>query len=70
MHTARPSEHRRAPSPEFASAAYHEAGHAVAIVLAFRNSAGSRPTSAHASVGGLVMFERSPRHPPPLVVKI
>jgi len=39
--TTRPSErHRRTPSPELVSAiAYHEAGHAVATVLAFRTAA-------------------------------
>jgi len=38
--TTRPSEpHRRTPSPEFVSAvAHHEAGNAVATVLAFRNA--------------------------------
>ena len=40
MHTARPSEHRRTPSPELLSAvAHHESGHAVAIVRAFRDAA-------------------------------
>ena len=35
-----PSEqHQRTPSPELVSAAFHEAGHAVAIVLAFRDAA-------------------------------
>src|SRR6478736_1130649 len=39
--TTRPSErHRRTRSPELVSAiAHHEAGHAVATVLAFRNAA-------------------------------
>jgi len=39
MHGARPSEHRRTPSPDASAAAFHESGHAVAIVRAFRDAA-------------------------------
>ena len=40
MPDIRPSEpHRRTPSPDVSAAAFHESGHAVAIVLAFRNAA-------------------------------
>ena len=39
MPDTRPSEHRRTASAEASAAAFHESGHAVAIVRAFRNAA-------------------------------
>jgi hypothetical protein len=33
-----PTEHRRTPSPELVATAYHESGHTVATVMAFRDA--------------------------------